>query len=289
MNGISAKTLRMIHGAVKIIIQLLFFLLMPSAFTAAFNGVKYIFTQIGNGEQIALTSFVTVLLVLCAYTIVFGRFFCGFACAFGTLGDAVHWIYMRVRKTLKKRNINLPGGLPYAWRKRLSYVKYIVLAAIVIMCFAGAYSVTAGWSPWDAFSMILSGNLRLPDYMPGLIILILIVIGMAVQERFFCRFLCPMGAVFSLMPVLPVFSLRRKRENCLNGCSACTRRCPSDIELPEDGSAEVCGDCFQCQKCIDTCPKENISCAVGVWRGNEVILTVIRAVLLLGLFLLTGL
>ena len=39
----------------------------------------------------------------------------------------------------------------------------------------------------------------------GLVILLLLMVGMCVQERFFCRFFCPMGAVFSLLPVLSVF------------------------------------------------------------------------------------
>ena len=70
------------------------FILFPSMFTAAFNGVKYIFTQIGSGNRIELTSFVAVLLMLCVYTMIFGRFFCGFACAFGSFGDAMHALYV---------------------------------------------------------------------------------------------------------------------------------------------------------------------------------------------------
>ncbi len=41
--------------------------------------------------------------------------------------------------------------------------------------------------------------------------LALILVGMALEERFFCKFFCPMGAIFSLMPVLTPFSLRRNR------------------------------------------------------------------------------
>ena len=81
-----AKDLKKIHIWLRVIIQLIFFILIPSAYTAAFNGVKYIFSQIGAGEQIELTSFVSVLIMLCVFTMIFGRFFCGFACAFGSLG-----------------------------------------------------------------------------------------------------------------------------------------------------------------------------------------------------------
>ena len=76
------------HERIRAVIQLLYFLFLPSAFTAAFAGVKYIFTTDRRRKSGGDHRFVTVLLVLCGYTIVFGRFFCGFACAFGSLGMA---------------------------------------------------------------------------------------------------------------------------------------------------------------------------------------------------------
>lgn len=97
------KQVKKIHIWLRTGIQLFFFLLFPSAYTAAFAGIKYIFTQIGAGEMVSVSSFVTVLIVLCGYTIIFGRFFCGFACAFGTLGDAVHAGYVWCCKKLKKK------------------------------------------------------------------------------------------------------------------------------------------------------------------------------------------
>ena len=63
------KKQKQVHRYVRAIIQLIFFLLVPSAFTAAFSGVKYLFTQIGKGDAIGMTSFVTALCVLCLYTI----------------------------------------------------------------------------------------------------------------------------------------------------------------------------------------------------------------------------
>ncbi|MCD8149638.1 MAG: 4Fe-4S binding protein [Clostridiales bacterium] len=284
MNKIDKKKMKKIRVWIRAVIQLLFFLFIPSAFTASFNGVKYIFTQIGDGASLEITSFVATLIVLCIYTVIFGRFFCGFACAFGSLGDALHAFYVWVCKKIKKKPIKIRAG----WMKKLSAVKYLVLAAIAVLCFTGYYSKTQGSSPWDVFSMLHAGNFHLSGYTVGVILLILIAVGMCLQERFFCRVLCPMGAVFSILPVLPLFSLRRDRDNCIKGCKACTMKCPADIELSPDKSPEAAGDCFQCQKCIDTCPKGNIHTGFNGVKGNEIVLTLVRAGVLLGLFLWLG-
>jgi len=284
MNKTEKKKIKKIRVWIRAAIQLLFFLFIPSAFTASFNGVKYIFTQIGDGASLEITSFVATLIVLCIYTVIFGRFFCGFACAFGSLGDALHAFYVWVCKKLKKKPVKIRAG----WMKNLSVVKYLVLAAIAVLCFTGYYSKTQGASPWDVFSMLHAGNFRLSEYTVGVILLILIAVGMCLQERFFCRVLCPMGAVFSILPVLPLFSLRRDRDNCIKGCKACTMKCPADIELSSDKSPEAAGDCFQCQKCIDTCPKGNIHTGLKGIKGNEIVLTLVRAGVLLGLFLWLG-
>ena len=171
----------------------------------------------------------------------------------------------------------------------LSLIKYAVRLLILFLCFGGTYVKLKGSSPWDVFSMLHAGNFALEGYFAGVVLLILILCGMCVQERFFCRILCPMGAIFSLLPVLPYFALRRERENCISGCAACTKKCPSDIGLPELGSIETRGDCFMCQKCTGICPKGNIHCGVsGKLKGNELLFTAIRAVFLLFLYLWIG-
>lgn len=279
------KTLKKVHVWVRAVIQLLYFLFIPSAYTAAFNGVKYIFTQMGAKSHLELTSFVVTLIALCLFTIVFGRFFCGFACAFGSFGDAVRAFYVFICKKLKKKPVTMKASVV----KYLQAVKYIVLVLLVVSCYTGVYSKTQGMSPWDVFSILHAGNFKLGGYIVGLVLLVLILVGMAFQERFFCRVLCPMGAVFSMLPVLPLFTLRRDRSECIRGCRACTMKCPSDIELAPDTAPELSGDCFQCQKCIDTCPKGNIHTGIRSLKGNEIWFTVLRAVVLLVLFKFIGL
>lgn len=116
---------RKIQKYIRMIILLIFFTIMPSIYTTAFSGVKYIFTQIGNGQQVELTSFVTILIVLCLYTIVFGRFFCGFACAFGSLGDYLQgYNYQIVVRTFNQENVLCVKNVwIYAQNKMLKHLQ----------------------------------------------------------------------------------------------------------------------------------------------------------------------
>ena len=190
-------------------IQLAFFIAAPSLFSTAFAGIKSIFLAIGSGQAVEWNSFLNVTAVLLIFTCFFGRHFCGYACAFGSFGDAVYegfsWIWTKCFH--KKKKPALSEKLVH----RLQKVKYIVLALILLSCITGVYGKLTGTSPWDVFSMITAGRLPNSKYLVGIILLILIMIGMCTQERFFCQFLCPMGAVFALMPILPGALFRRNR------------------------------------------------------------------------------
>ena len=108
--------------------------------------------------MLLLDSFALSLLGLCGFTILFGRFFCGYVCAFGSLGDAVYALSGLVQKKLlrRKKQLRLPEQA-MRWGQK---VKYLVLAGIVVLCAAGVYGKLSGTSPWEVFSRLTA--LRLP-------------------------------------------------------------------------------------------------------------------------------
>lgn len=261
----------------RLIIQCIFLFLLPETFNEAFGGVKYIFNQLGQGKEIELSIFVVKLIALCMYTFIFGRFFCGYGCAFGTLGDLSRRLYTYICKKRKKRSHKLKENVVH----KLMYLKYVILLGIVMMCFTSCYSYTKGMSPWDVFSMITVKNFNLTEFKIGLIILIAVLVITLFEERAFCKFLCPMGAVFSLLPVLPLFTLHRNRKNCIPNCKGCIIECPSHIALDDKGSVNIKGDCIMCGKCINKCSKGNVSTDIKFIKGNEISFVLLRALILI--------
>ena len=268
-----------LNALLRAVIQAVFFVVMPGAFMAAFSGVKSVFSAISEGSVLQLGSFVKVLLGLGIFTILFGRFFCGYACAFGTLGDFIYLISGIIQKKIFRRKKQI--GIPEKLSPFLQGIKYVLLAVIVTACGLGVYNRfnQYNWNPWTVFSFFTSLQFTLNGYVVGGALLAAIIVGMALKERFFCQFLCPMGAVFALLPQLPFSALQRDKANCIKGCRACQNRCPVDIKLEKDGFRN--GECIACEKCAGVCPKGNIARWDRKLFRFEAIPVVLKAVLLI--------
>lgn len=144
-------------------VQLFFFVSMPGAFVAGFSGVKQIFLHIGAGEVLTADSFTLSLLGLCGFTLLFDRFFCGYACAFGSLGDAVWALSGLIQKKLfhRKKPLRLPERA-VLWGQK---VKYLLLAGLVALYVTRQEKLLTGASPWEVFfppdsSASAAGGLR---------------------------------------------------------------------------------------------------------------------------------
>ncbi len=166
-------------------IQLLFFIFAPALFSTAFAGVKSVFQAIAAHQAISWNSFLDVTAVLLVVTCLFGRHFCGYACAFGSLGDALYELTVFIRQKVFHKK----GRHGYSEKaiRILQKVKYIWLLVLLVSILTGWYSKLQGMSPWDVFSMLTAGRLPGAAYKVGIVLLILLMIGMCTQERFFCQ------------------------------------------------------------------------------------------------------
>lgn len=263
-----ARTMR-VHRIVRWCVQLVFFVAAPSVFSAAFGGIKYVAGQLGLRQAVEPTSFVVLLIAVLLFTAVFGRFFCGYACAFGTLGDAVYALFTPVRRVLHVSDRPLPEKA----QRGLQFAKYGVLVAICALCFTGAWASLSGYSPWTAFAGIVAGSVDGIDAI-AFAVLGVIVLGMALVKRFFCQFLCPLGAVFALMPVLPFSQFSRKKSCCAKRCGKCHAGCPvGNVGMVR---AKASGE-----ERPGKPPRMLL-------RGNEIAFSLMKAVLLLALLWVAG-
>jgi polyferredoxin len=276
-----------IHQWLRSIIQIVFFIWMPALYTSAFSGIRSVIGQIRDGKPIEMNGFVIMLILLCSFTILFGRFFCGYICAFGSLGDGIYAISQNIQKKLtkkRKKKTALPWFPPEVSRY-FQKIKYLVLIGLIAIYSFGMTERFSGTSPWEVFSMLYTGKLPGTAYVTGWILFGLILIGMCLKERFFCQYLCPMGAIFSWLPVLPFSVLDRDRSSCLPRCRACQVKCPVDMEIKRD--QKNAGECIHCLQCMDICPKKNIHTGSGKRiRGNEVFAVLIKMAILILLCLL---
>ena len=103
------RKVRLIRAA----IQLIFFIAAPSLFSTAFAGVKSIFLTIGGQQSVTWNSFLDITALLLIITILFGRHFCGYACAFGSLGDALYELtaFIRAKCFRKKEKHRISRGM----------------------------------------------------------------------------------------------------------------------------------------------------------------------------------
>lgn len=285
------KKQQQIYGWITVVIRGVFFFFFPALFSTAFAGVKYIIGQMSQHQPLQMNAFLWTLFALLAFTILFGRYFCGFACAFGTYGDALYFFTSKIRLMLrKKRKKRGPLQVPVSESlgNKLRYGKYVMLLLMSLLCFVGASNFIAENSPWTLFSQLQS--LKLPSNTTGLAVfsLLLISIGMMFVPRFFCRFLCPMGALFSILPIMPFSTVTREKENCLKGCNLCQRNCPAGLSLADKNSQERIhmGECFNCSKCAYGCPKTNASAITMPGGKPGFIWTIGKALLLLGVAVL---
>lgn len=256
LRATTASGRRAAEGLQRLAVQAMFLVLAPSAFASAFMGLKNVFMQLAAAQghrgayDFQLSAFTALLLGLLAFTAVFGRFFCGYACSFGLLGD----VLFKASKAATDR-LGVRRRLPRGAERALRGAKYVVLLAVCGVVWLGFSSFVNDGSPWTAFSSLLALSLRRVTVVGG-VLLALVVAGMLWRERFFCEFLCPLGALFSLVPTLPSGRMRRSRPDCLKGCSACRSSCPVGAE-PSGGV--LAGECLMCGRCAQACPADNVT------------------------------
>ena len=238
---------------VRAVIQLIAFVTVPALFITIFSSIGSIIMSIIGGSFVFTEHLGSIILVLGVFlvTIVWGRYLCGFICSFGAMQDLLNAIGKLIPFKVK---------IPEKADKYLKLLKYAVLAFVVIGVWG--FSVTGDliWSPWTVFGMYssLSAWNSLEYFLTlGGAFLLLIIIGSLFIERFFCKYLCPLGALFALVSRTRLNPIKRRSEKC-GSCKLCTAKCSMSIHLYKYDEVSS-GECINCLKCTEVCQNDNIT------------------------------
>lgn len=238
---------------IKVVIQILSLALIPGLFEGEFAAVGSIVSCIykGNISWESVKYSVWMLVATVPATVLVGRFFCGFFCSFGAVQDLLWLGSHRLRALFPgKRNLKKADRI-------FRFAKYAVLFYFIIFVWSGVTAVkTAG--PWQVFGQYVSFG-HWPGLKPllsvGGILLLVIFIGLLFVQRFFCRYFCPMGAIYSLISRASFLKIDKPREGC-GKCRLCTSKCSMGMDLTKKDRVAG-GECISCQKCVSWCPKGN--------------------------------
>ena len=238
---------------IKVIIQILSFALIPGLFEGEFAAVGNIVSCIykGNISWESVEYSVWMLVATVPATVLVGRFFCGFFCSFGAVQDLLWFGSHRLRALFPgKRNLKKADRI-------FRFAKYAVLFYFIIFVWSGVTAVkTAGL--WQVFGQYVSFG-HWPGLKPllsvGGILLLVIFIGSLFVQRFFCRYFCPMGAIYSLISQTSFLKIDKPRKEC-GKCHLCTSKCTMGMDLTKKDRIAG-GECISCQKCVSWCPKGN--------------------------------
>ena len=222
-------------------------------------------------------------LVVVVLTLVVGRAWCGWICPFGTLLDLFslsNWRGKRAPPPESWRGVKyfllfttlfaaLFGNLtllifdPLTILVRTFTVSlWPVLDRIVTFAEASMYRVPALRDSVSTFDRLVRPALlpQLPIDFRGQVlfgaIFIAIVLLNLFAERFWCRYLCPLGGLLGLLSKAAIIH-RQVGSEC-KGCVICTRSCPTGTIQPDQGYSSDPGECTMCLECLDDCPFDAI-------------------------------
>ena len=202
--------------------------------------------------------------IIMLYGIIFGRWICGWLCPFGLLQDLLHKI-----KTPKLKKNGFTRVL-----SALKYVILVVFAVIIPLIYMTKDFPLPAFCKYICPAGTVGGALGLlinpsnegmfgmlgPLFTWKFVLAVSIVVSAIFIYRIFCRFLCPLGALYGFFNKFSLFGIKLEKDKCVN-CGKCISVCKMDIHHVGDM------ECINCGECISVCPTKAIS-----YKGAKIIL-----------------
>ncbi|MEO8368940.1 MAG: 4Fe-4S binding protein [Candidatus Solibacter sp.] len=187
-----------------------------------------------------------LLLAFLAASWIFRKSFCGWLCPVGTLSE---YLWKLGRQTFG-RNFRLPRKLDIALRSLKYGLLALFVAAVASMSVDGIRAFLEG--PYGIVSDVKMLNFfRTMGLAGGIVVAVLVVASVFVQN-FWCRYLCPYGAMMGLVSLASPLRIRRDTSLCID-CGKCSKACPSSLAVDKLITIQS-AECIGCMECVADCP-----------------------------------
>lgn len=199
----------------------------------------------------------------------FGRFVCGFLCPFGLVQDLLHKLPF-VKKITTFRGDML-----------LRKLKYVILVVFVILMPLFLVDILGQGTPYFCKLICPAGTLEggiplvlLDKSMRSTVgwlyawknVLLLITVLLSVLiYRPFCKYICPLGAIYSVFHPVAVFRYQVDREKCID-CGACAKACKMQVDPVKNANHP---ECIRCGECKAVCPTQAIRSGMQLFCDRE--------------------
>ena len=212
-----------------------------------FGGMESLWGLLQQGEfscalgPLNLSMLIAVLLL----ALLAKKAFCGWACPIGFLGEILNRLGGSVYPTRPLPGKKLNGGL--------KLLRYPVLLLALFFTYNTGELILRGYDPFYAIFSGFTGHGTLGWIT--ITVTIGIVLGGLIVPMFFCRYLCPLGAVFDPFSRLGLLKIVRRKDSC-TACGECALSCPQGL-APNQMLKIRHRDCTNCLECLDACPEDN--------------------------------
>lgn len=233
----------------------------------------YYFFLTGEIHQAHPAGFV-ILIGIISVSFLFGKAFCSWMCPIGFISELVGDFGDKIAKKLFKKRIKMPKVLDYPLRS----LKYLLLAFFVYSIF---FSMTASSLKYflDTPYNIVA-DVKMYNFFANISRFALIVIGVLfflsiIFRNFWCRYLCPYGALLGVVSLLSPNKIKRDPISCID-CGLCNKACPSFIKV-ESVKTVWSDECSTCMSCVDACPVEDtlqLRSQIGKKKVNKKVVAV---------------
>ena len=207
---------------------------------------------------------------LMVFGVLLGRLICGFLCPFGLFQDLLDKIPVK--------KISIPKKID----KPLRYLKYGILLFLVLLFPAVITDQYGTGEPWFCEYICPAGTMEgglfhvaVNEQLRKLVgtlfywkvfLLVVVIIGAMKISRFFCRYVCPLGAFYSLFNRFSFHQMYINAMQCTH-CHACEKVCPMALNVPQELNSS---ECIRCGKCRAVCPEQVITSNFSLHEKNNI-------------------